>query len=105
MKKNIHTFSEQVLALIQYIPRGRVMTYTDVARALRRPRAVRAVGNALHSNKKLVVIPCHRVVKSDGSIGGYAAGTAEKIKLLQAEGVSIQNGKVDLTACRAAVTM
>jgi len=61
------------------------MTYAEVARAIGKPKAARAVGNALNKNRN-PEIPCHRVVRSDGKIGGYNKGTKLKIRLLQSEG-------------------
>ena len=81
---------------VKDIPKGRVATYAEIARATGVPRAARAVGNALNKNI-FADVPCHRVVRSDGTIGEYAAGTAEKIKVLMSEGVDVNNGYVDLT--------
>lgn len=87
-------FASQVYEMIARIPRGRVMTYAGVAAAIRRPRAVRAVGTALRQNPTLVTVPCHRVVKSSGQIGEYARGRAAKEALLRGEGVLIVDGRV-----------
>lgn len=78
-------FTQAVLAVISTIPYGEVRSYHWVAAQLGRPRATRAVGRALHSNPVPIVIPCHRVVKSDGSMGGYAFGPAWKTRLLALE--------------------
>ena len=78
------------------IPRGKVTTYKELALALGRPRAYRAVANALARNPNPVMIPCHRVVRSDGRIGGYKFGEKKKVKLLLMEGVIIKNRKVEL---------
>ncbi len=90
-------FQSRVLRLVTTIPRGKVTTYKELARALGRPRGYRAVANALARNPHLVKIPCHRVVRSDGEIGGYKLGILQKAKLLAAEGVEVKNKKVDLT--------
>ncbi len=74
------------------IPRGRVTTYGEMARILK--TSPRAVGQALHKNPCLVKIPCHRVVKTDGSLGGYAGGVKKKIELLKKEGIEIKNKKI-----------
>ncbi len=89
-------FQSRVLKLVSTIPNGKVTTYKELARALGRPSACRAVANALAKNPHLVKIPCHRVVRSDGRIGGYKLGTLQKAKLLAAEGVEVINKKVDL---------
>ena len=94
-------FSSRVLELTKQIPKGRVSTYCDIARALGKPKASRAVGNALNKNPHLVEVPCHRVVRSDGFVGGYAAGTRKKIALLESEGIKIISGRiVDFNARR-----
>jgi len=82
-------FSERVWRLTAQIPRGRVSTYGLIARALGKPRAARAVGNALNANPHAPRVPCHRVVKSTGQLGGYADGTAKKAKILRQEGLRI----------------
>ena len=79
------------------VPRGKVTTYGAMARAIGAPRAGRAVGNALNKNPHAPEIACHRVVHSDGRVGGFAHGTRRKERLLKLEGVEIENGKVDLT--------
>ncbi len=76
------------------IPKGRVSTYKEVAELTGRPMAFRAVGNALNGNPDPKTVPCHRVVKSDGSVGGYKYGTNKKISLLKKEGVRIKGKKV-----------
>ena len=83
-------FQVSVLEAIQNIPYGKTWTYKQVAEIIGHPNAVRAVGNALHSNPLQVIIPCHRVVTSRGKIGGYALGTDLKRRLLCMEG-AIQN--------------
>ena len=117
------TFTEKVFAVVSKIPRGSVMTYAEVAKAAGKPRAYRAVGNILNQNPhpfrlrsehplpkgegirlissprgrgrgEGIVIPCHRVVKSDGKVGGYVGGAAKKMRLLQKEGLTIKNHKV-----------
>ena len=77
-------FKEKVYAVVAAIPRGETLTYKEVARRAGRPRAYRAVGNILNKNRNPKV-PCHRVIRSDGSIGGYAGGTPLKIKILKKE--------------------
>ena len=86
-------FNDKCFELISEVPKGKVTTYKEIARVLN-TKAYQAVGRAMAKNKKLVYIPCHRVIKSDGKIGGYAMGINKKINLLQKEGISIINGKV-----------
>jgi len=93
------TFSQSVFAAVCKIPRGKVSTYFAIARAIGKPGAARAVGNALRNNPHPITVPCHRVVRSDGSVGGYCGkkDSARKVRLLKAEGVLIKKGKVDRT--------
>lgn len=84
----------KVFQLVARIPPGAVMTYAQVARAVGRPGTARAVGNALGTNRNTRAVPCHRVVCSDGRVGGYAFGARNKVKLLQREGVSIRRGRI-----------
>ncbi len=80
------SFSERVLNAVKAIPRGKTMTYREVARKAGRPRAYRAVGNILNRyDAAKFHIPCYRVVRSDGTIGGYRWGIAKKRKLLKEE--------------------
>jgi len=88
-------FQEKVFVVIRKIPEGKVSTYKEVACALKKSKAYRAVGNALNKNVSKLV-PCHRVIKSDGSVGGFRWGSREKIKKLKKEGVKVKNGKIDL---------
>lgn len=90
------TFTARVHAACARIPRGKVATYRELARAIGAPRAARAVGNALNRNEDMAHVPCHRVVLGDGRIGGYALGSAKKAARLKKEGVLIKNGRVDL---------
>lgn len=77
-------FKEKVFETVKKIPRGRTLTYKQVAELAGRPRAWRAVGNILNKNYD-PAIPCHRVVRSDGKTGGYNRGAAKKAELLAAE--------------------
>jgi methylated-DNA-[protein]-cysteine S-methyltransferase len=90
-------FNQKVWALTARIPKGRVVTYSDIARALG-SRAYRAVGNALNRNPYAPAVPCHRVVGSDGSLTGFALGIEAKRKLLVSEGVQFSGEKVDLSS-------
>lgn len=80
------SFQEKVYSAVKKIPKGEVRTYKQIARAIGHPRAFRAVGNALNKNPDLKTIPCHRVVRSDGKIGGYRGGVKKKRTLLLLEG-------------------
>lgn len=88
-------FNERVWSLTKKIPKGKVTTYKELAAALGRKGASRAVGNALNKNPYWPEVPCHRVIKSDGFIGGFSRGKIEKIKLLEKEGVKVKNAKVE----------
>lgn len=90
----ILSFSQKIWRLTAQIPRGRVSTYGQLALALGQPKAVRAVGNALNKNPKAPQVPCHRVVRAGGQLGGYALGQAAKAKILGQEGLRIINNKV-----------
>jgi AraC family transcriptional regulator of adaptative response/methylated-DNA-[protein]-cysteine methyltransferase len=79
-------FQEAVWRELRKIPLGETRSYADVAAAVGQPGAVRAVGTANGSNPVSVLVPCHRVIRSDGSLGGYAGGLDRKRKLLEAEG-------------------
>ena len=89
-------FQDSVLKLVSRVPKGKVTTYKELARALGKPRACRAVANALARNPQPMEIPCHRAVRSDGSVGGYSLGAERKMALLDEEGVRIEDGRVDL---------
>jgi methylated-DNA-[protein]-cysteine S-methyltransferase len=86
------SFQEKVLFLAKKIPPGKVATYGQIARILK--TSPRAVGRALSKNPYPIKIPCHRVVKSDGSLGGYSGGVKKKVSLLREEGVSIRKNKI-----------
>lgn len=80
------SFKEKVYFVASKIPRGQVLTYKQVAKLAGNPRAYRAVGNILNKNRDPKVY-CHRVIRSDGKIGGYAlGGTKKKIEILKKEG-------------------
>ena len=79
-------FQEAVWRELRKIPPGETRSYAEIAAAIGQPKAVRAVGTANGDNHVAVLIPCHRVIRSDGSLGGYAGGLERKRKLLDAEG-------------------
>jgi len=83
-----------VYDIIRKIPYGRVSTYAAVARAIGYPRAARAVGNALNKNPYAPHVPCHRIVKSNGDVGGFARGQKAKENMLKQEGIKIKQGKI-----------
>jgi methylated-DNA-[protein]-cysteine S-methyltransferase len=85
-------FGRAVLDHTARIPYGKVETYGTVAREIGHPRAARATGNALGANPMPIVIPCHRVVRSDGVIGNYGGGRERKVKLLALEGEQLALG-------------
>ena len=90
-------FEKAVLLATFEIPRGKVSTYKRIAERVGRPKAYRAVGNALHKNPIPPTIPCHRVVRSDGGFGGEKKSAEARMCLLMEEGVKIVKGRVKLT--------
>ena len=91
------SFDEEVWALCKKVPRGKVTTYKEIAKAMN-TKAYRAVGQALARNPYAPKVPCHRVVKSDGSIGGFMGRKFDKKKaeLLRKEGVKIEKNRINL---------
>lgn len=87
-------FELLVLRKLRLVPKGKVTSYKSLARVVGAPAAARAVGNAVNKNPEAPVVPCHRVVYSDGRLGGYAHGPAMKIELLASEGVMVKDGKI-----------
>ena len=104
--KRTTKFKEKVYEIVRKIPKGKVLSYKKVAELAGSPRAWRAVGNVLNQNRNLYPpkfskktlagkkIPCHRVIKSSGEIGGFRGGIKRKIILLKKEGVKIKNGRL-----------
>lgn len=86
-------FQKKVYEVVKKIPRGDFLTYKKVAEKAGFPMAWRAVGNVLNKNKN-PKIPCHRVIRSDGKIGGYNKGVKRKRSLLKKEGMVVKNIKV-----------
>ena len=82
-------FQVIVWKYLKTIPKGQTRTYKQVAKAIKRPLSYRAVANAIAKNPYSPLIPCHRVIKSDGSVGGYSGkgGVKTKVKLLKSEGI------------------
>lgn len=110
------SFNEKCYSLLKKVPRGKVTTYKEISRKLK-SKGYRAVGNAMNKNPYAPKVACHRVVKSNGEIGGFAerlceiksakrnvkgraglrvSGTKKKIEMLKKEGVEIRNGRIDL---------
>ena len=82
-------FQKKVWKSLSDIPYGGTVSYADIAKAIHKPRAVRAVGSALGKNKLPLIIPCHRVIKRNKKIGGFSSGTSVKKYLLELEGTPI----------------
>ena len=82
-------FQVKVWKYLKTIKKGKTKSYLDVAKAIKKPKAVRAVANAIGKNPYAPKIPCHRVIRSDGSLGGYSGsgGVKNKKKLLKSEGI------------------
>ncbi len=87
-------FYEKCYELLKKVPKGKITTYKEIANALG-IKAYRAVGNAMNKNPHAPQVPCHRVVKSDGKVGGFANGTKKKIVMLKKEGIKIKNNKIE----------
>lgn len=87
MLAKLTDFERAVLSACMKIPRGETRTYSEIAEIIGKPEAARAVGNALAKNPLAPLIPCHRVVRKNGSVGGYSAkgGIRAKVKLLEQE--------------------
>ncbi|MFA5247160.1 MAG: MGMT family protein [Candidatus Micrarchaeia archaeon] len=90
-------FSTKVFEAVSKIPKGKTATYKQVAAAAGSPKAARAVGNILSKNPNPIIVPCHRVIRSDRSLGGYLGEdkSQKKVELLKKEGVKIKDGKVE----------
>ncbi|MHA1212629.1 MAG: MGMT family protein [Candidatus Heimdallarchaeota archaeon] len=103
-------YQQAILRILAEVPKGKIVTYGDLAKELSRrdpkysPNASRAVGTTMRNNVCGPYIPCHRVIKSDGSIGNFRGGETgavdEKIKMLRTEGVEVVKGKINLKVYR-----
>ncbi len=82
-------FQLKVWNCLKKIPKGKTKTYLQIARQIKKPKSVRAVATAIGRNPYPIVIPCHRVIRSDGSLGGYSGkgGIKQKMRLLKKEGI------------------
>jgi O-6-methylguanine DNA methyltransferase len=87
MKTKTLSFKDRVYEVVKKIPKGKTLTYVEVARLIGNPNASRAVGNALNKNYRSD-IPCHRVIRSDGKAGGYNRGEKRKLEILESEKLS-----------------
>ena len=85
---------EKIYKKLLEVPKGQITTYGELARAVGLKNGQRIVGKMMNKNPYPVIIPCHRVVMSTGKIGGYAYGENVKTKMLNDEGIKIQNGKI-----------
>ena len=88
------TLSTKVYRKLLQVPNGKVTTYSELANAVGLKNGQRAIGMIMKKNPFPVIVPCHRVVKSDGKIGGYAYGERVKSKMLADEGIKIKDGKI-----------
>jgi len=86
--------SIEVYRKLLQVPKGKVTTYGELAKAVGLKNGQRAIGMIMKKNPFPVIVPCHRVVKSDGKIGGYAYGQRVKSRMLGEEGIKIKNGKI-----------
>lgn len=88
-------FNEKCYKLLKKVPFGKVVSYKEIAKKLK-TKAYQAIGNAMNKNRDLINIPCYKVIKSNGEIGGYVKGAKKKIQLLKKEGIEVVKGKIDL---------
>jgi methylated-DNA-[protein]-cysteine S-methyltransferase len=89
------SFNERCYELLKTVPKGKVVTYKSLAQAMG-TKAYRAVGRAMNKNPHAPIVPCHRVLASNGSLHGFAHGLKRKEEMLKEEGVVVENGKVNL---------
>lgn len=94
-KKKVTDFQQSVYDILIKVPSGKVTTYKEIGNALGKDGNIyRAIGQALNKNPFAPIVPCHRVVASDGSLGGFADGSAAKVALLEKEGIAVSEGKI-----------
>ena len=84
----------EVYKKLLQVPKGKVTTYSELAKAVGLKNGQRAIGRIMNKNPFPVIIPCHRVILSNGKIGGYAWGEKIKTNMLSREGIKIKNGKI-----------
>jgi len=85
---------EKVYKKLLEVPKGKVTTYGELAKAIGLKNGQRVIGRIMNKNPYPVIVPCHRVIKSDGRVGGYAWGEKVKSEMLSNEGIKIKNGKI-----------
>jgi methylated-DNA-[protein]-cysteine S-methyltransferase len=90
----LNDLDRRVYKKLLNVPKGKVTTYGELAKAVGLKNGQRAIGKIMNKNPFPVIIPCHRVVKSDGKVGGYFYGQNVKTKMLSEEGIQIENGKI-----------
>ena len=88
------SLDKEIYKKLLEVPKGKITTYGELAKAVGMKNGQRAVGKIMNKNPYPVIVPCHRVVKSDGKVGGYAYGEEIKSNMLQKEGIEIKNGKI-----------
>ena len=88
------TLSTRVYKKLLQVPKGKITTYGELSKAVGLKNGQRAIGMIMKKNPFPVIVPCHRVVKSDGKIGGYAYGERVKYRMLANEGIKIKDGKI-----------
>ncbi|MBT3355823.1 MGMT family protein [bacterium] len=93
-KADISDFEKRVYLALLKVPKGQVVTYGALAKLAGFPGAARAVGSAMNKNPFAPSVACHRVVRSDGSVGEFAYGTKRKIAMLRKEGVRIEKERI-----------
>lgn len=85
---------KKIYKKLSEVPKGKITTYGELAKAVDMKNGQRVVGRIMNKNPYPVIIPCHRVIKSDGKVGGYAYGEEIKLNILSKEGIKIKNGKI-----------
>ena len=85
---------EKVYKKLLEVPKGKITTYKEIAKAVGLDNGQRVIGRIMNKNPYQIIIPCHRVIKSDGKIGGYAWGQKVKTRMLSNEGIKIKKGKI-----------
>lgn len=88
------TLDKEIYKKLLEVPKGKITTYGELAKAVGLKNGQRAVGKIMNKNPYPVIVPCHRVIRSDGDVGGYSYGQDVKIAMLSKEGILVENGKV-----------